>query len=295
MTRMSYAIVMPARNEEQNLPRAAEWLSSQTVLPKEWIVVDNGSTDGTLEYARQLAQEHPWIRVIGCEGTPTPVRGAPVVRAFTAGLRALETPTDIVVKLDADVSANADYFGRLIDYFETDPKLGIAGGVCLELVSDEWVETRATIGHVRGASRAYRWACLQDVLPLEERMGWDGLDALKATTRGWRTATVPVPFRHHRPVGVRDAHETKRWLAAGEQAHYMNYRPSYVAFRSLRWSLTDWRALAMVCGFMRAFVLRRPQHDDRLVRALLRDRQRFRNLPSRAAEALGYAAASRRP
>ena len=290
MTHLSYTVVMPARNEEDNLPRVAEWLFSQTSLPAAWIVVDNGSTDGTLECARRLARECAWVRVIASEGEPTPIRGGPVVRAFTAGLEAIGEPTDVVVKLDADVSGEADYFERLLDYFAHDPKLGIASGICLERANGEWVERHATVGHVRGASRAYRWDCLQEVLPLEERMGWDGLDALKATTRGWRTATVPVPFRHHRRVGDRDRDEWRRWLAAGEQAHYMNYRPSYLALRALRWSLTDSGALAMLLGFGRARLRRSPRYSDDAVRTLVRDRQRMRNVPLRAAEALGRSA-----
>lgn len=278
----------PVRNEERNLPRVAEWLVGQTVLPTSWIIVDNGSSDGTLDQARALEATHAWIRVIEVDGSPTPVRGGPIVRAFTAGLEELAPPPEVVVKLDADLSGDSDYFERLLEHFSHDPRLGIASGTCWELVDGVWTATHATVGHVRGASRAYRWECLQDVLPLAERMGWDGLDALKATTRGWRTATVDVPFRHHRKVGVRDAHEGRRWKAAGEQAHYMHYRPSYVVARALRWAATDWRALAMLAGYAEAALRRAPTYPDAAVRSLLRERQRARRLPRRAAEALGH-------
>ena len=43
---------------------------------------------------------------------------------------------------------------------------------------------------VWGATRAYRWECLQRVLPLEERLGWDGIDEFKANALGWRTETL---------------------------------------------------------------------------------------------------------
>ena len=225
---------MPVRNEEENLSRAAGWLLTQTAPPTQWILVDNGSTDRTVALARTLAQRHPWIVLIETDGSPTPVRGAPIVRAFMAGLRQLAAPPDVVVKLDADLSGESDYFKRLLEHFRDDPKLGIASGTCFELLDGKWSATHATVGHVRGAARAYRWSCLQDVLPLEERMGWDGLDALKATTRGWRTATLDIPFFHHRKVGVRDSSEVQRWKVVGEQAYYMNYRPSYLLARALR-------------------------------------------------------------
>ena len=49
---------------------------------------------------------------------------------------------------------------------------------------------------VWGASRAFRWACLQEILPFEERVGWDGIDEFKANARGWTHAGLrgpPVP------------------------------------------------------------------------------------------------------
>ena len=290
MTRLpSYSVVMPIRNEEENLLRVADWLSAQTALPMQWILVDNGSTDTTVCLARQLSERYPWVVLIETDGSPAPARGAPIVRAFMDGLRKLAAPPpDVVVKLDADLSGEPDYFERLLEHFRDDPKLGIASGTCFELLDGTWSPTHATIGHVRGAARAYRWNCLQDVLPLEERMGWDGLDALKATTRGWRTATVDIPFRHHRKVGVRDSSEVQRWMVAGQQAYFMNYRPTYLLARALRWSATDPRAIAMVAGFLGEAARRAPRHRDESVRALLRERQRARRIPIRAAEALGY-------
>ena len=50
---MRYALVTPTRDEETDLPRlAAESLAAQTVRPDVWVIVDNGSTDRTVEIAR---------------------------------------------------------------------------------------------------------------------------------------------------------------------------------------------------------------------------------------------------
>ena len=119
----------------------------------------------------------------------------------------------------------ADYFARLLEAFARDPSLGIASGSAWEPEGGEWRQRFVTGGTVWGATRAYRWECLQAVLPLEERHGWDGIDQLKARARGWTTRTfTDLPFRHHRPKGVRDRSRWAHWVANGDTSYFMGYR-----------------------------------------------------------------------
>ena len=93
----------------------------------------------------------PWIRGATSPPTAHPEPGAPIVRALHTGLAQLGKYDDVVVKLDADVSFARDYFERLLQAFEADPALGIAGGECLELAGGEWRAVHVTSSHVRGA------------------------------------------------------------------------------------------------------------------------------------------------
>jgi hypothetical protein len=140
---------------------------------------------------------------------------------------------------------------------------------------------------VWGAARAYRWACLQQILPLEARMGWDGVDELKAGARGWRTETLRhLPFRHNRREGERDgARRRAFWAKSGGAAHYMGYRPSYVLARTLHHALRDRAALALLWAYAAASIRRDPRCPDADARAFLRNKQRLRHLPSRMREA----------
>jgi glycosyltransferase involved in cell wall biosynthesis len=287
---MSYAAITPTRNEAENLSRLAASMVAQTLPPRRWLIVDNGSTDETTRIARELAAAHAWITLLEIPGEDRPVRGAPIVRAFHAGLDALPEAVDVVVKLDADVSFDRDHFERVVAAFEADPSLGITGGLCYEQDADgEWRAARVTRDHVRGAVRCYRWACLQDVLPLEARMGWDGVDELKAQVRDWRTRSlVDVGFRHHRTLAAREP--TRRmWELQGDMAHFMGYRPYYVVARSLYRSLRGPSALAMIWGYGSAALARRPRCSDEAAIAQLRRQQSVRALPMRIREALGRA------
>lgn len=290
---MDYALVTPVRNEAENLPRLAASVVGQTRLPSLWVIVDNGSTDETPSIARQLGAGHDWIRVLETPGEVVPTRGAPIVRAFLAGLEELVGRPDVIVKLDADVSFAADYFERLLDAFAADPSLGIASGTCWELEHGAWRARFSTRSHVRGAVRAYRRECLEQVIPLEQRIGWDGIDEIKAAVRGWSTASLAgLPFFHHRELGERE-NRVSKWARQGEMAHYMGYRPSYLALRALFRTREDVAAPAMLLGYARAALARRGRCADPTVRAHLRREQSLRRLPRRVLEAAGHRAARR--
>jgi poly-beta-1,6-N-acetyl-D-glucosamine synthase len=284
---LSYGIVTPARNEAENLARLAACILQQEAAPISWMIVDDGSSDGTLDLAESLAREHSWVQVTSSFGA-TLGRGAPIVRAFHAGVAALDGIPDVVVKLDADITVGQDFFRRLLAEFERDPRLGIAGGACYEAASDGvWRQRHGTGPPVWGACRAYRRHCLSEVLPLDEHMGWDTLDQMKANLRGWKTVVFhDLAFRHHRVEGERDGHRLRTTTIQGEGAHYLAYRPSYLIIRTLFRSLRDPASVGLLIGYARARARREPQCPDPELRAYVRGQQSLRQLPRRAREAL---------
>jgi glycosyltransferase involved in cell wall biosynthesis len=282
---LSYAVVTPVRNEAENLRRLAESLRAQTAVPAAWMIVETGSQDSTPELAKQLAERDRWVSLV--EAPEPHARGGPIVRAFQAGVATLAEPVEVIVKADGDISLEADYFEKLLRRFEADPRLGIASGTCLEEQDGEWRPRHVTGNHVWGACRAYRAACLAEVSPLEERMGWDGIDAFKAKARGWQTTTfADLAFRHHRREGERDG-RWEAWAARGRAAHYMGYRPAFLVIRALHHARREPAAVAMIAGWAQSALSGEPLCDDAVARAELRRQQRLRELPARALEALG--------
>ena len=284
---LQYAAVTPVRDEEDNLQRLAESMLDQTYKPVAWIVVDNGSTDGTGTVAEGLAREHDWIVCAESQPTARAEPGEPIVRAFLNGLERIGAPVDVIVKLDADVSFDNDHFERLLDAFVANPRLGIAGSTCLEESAGRWVEVTTAAHHVRGAVRAYRYECLDAVGPLEPALGWDSADELKAAALGWQTETLAgIAFRHHRTLGARDGRRWTRARRQGRASHYLGYRFWYLVFRALRRGLDDPAALAMLWGFVEAVARQLPQHPDADVRREARRRQSLAQLPARLGEAV---------
>jgi glycosyltransferase involved in cell wall biosynthesis len=290
-TTLRYAVVSPIRDEAENLPRLARCLAEQTRAPSEWIIVDTGSTDETPTIVLSLEAELAFVRGVSFpEVQARTERGAPIVRGFEYGLGLLSSAPDVVVKLDADVSVDTDHFDRLLTAFERDPTLGIASGTAEEQENGVWRRRHNTGSSVWGAVRAYRSDCLESVRPLELRMGWDGIDELKAHESGWTTRTIgELTFRHHRLEGERDGRRWTAWSARGQASHYMGYRPSYIVFRAAHHARHEPAAVALVWGYTRAMLSRQPVYPDEKIRSRLRQSQSLRNIRTRRREATGAA------
>ena len=287
-----YAIVTPVRNESENLRRLAQSLAEQTARPAVWMIVDTGSDDGTVDVIVELVAAHDWIATCSSDALAGPTRARAIVRGFNTGVAKLGELPEVVVKLDADISMEPDYFERLVHAFDEDAELGIASGTCYERIAGEWEQRHVTGDHVWGATRAYRRACLEQVSPLEERLGWDGIDEIKAALRGWRTRTLlDLPFFHHRREGEREGPRARAWATVGDASHYLGYRPDYLVFRALNYARRDVTALAMLAGYTSAAVRRSERCPDADVRSFVRSQQTLRQLPSRMREALGRRAA----
>lgn len=286
---MTYAVVTPARNEADSLSTLADSLAAQTVTPWRWVVVENGSTDATREVLEQLGQQVPFLAVLSVDAAGRPVRGAHIVRAFESALPALDPLPDVVVKVDADITFPADHFEQLTERFAADERLGLASGTCYEQVDGTWEERHVTGDHVWGAARAYRREVLPVVIPLEPRMGWDGIDQIKANLAGWRTATFKdLPFFHHRPEGVRDGAAFRARVNQGRASYYMGYRPTYLLLRSAFTLRRDRAALGLMWGYVLEAASRRPRCPDPSVRQYIRAQQSATHWRRRLGEARGH-------
>lgn len=277
---LTYAVVTPARNERDNLRRLAESVLAQDHAPVSWVIVDDGSDDGMRKVADDLAQRHDWILVVETGEDTTALamgrrRGRDLL-AFRRGLTSLPSPVDVFVKVDADTSFDPDYFARLLNRFAEQPTLGIAGGTCYEAIRGEWKRIKVSGSHPRGASRAYRWALLDDVFALEPEMGWDGVDEVMAELRGyWTAGFTDFGFRHHRKVGAREG----RWRAGAAEgigAWYMGYRPSYQVLRAFYRAREDLASLAMLWGYVWAAATGAPRCRNTAITNRIRDGQRVR-------------------
>ena len=123
-----YVIISPVRDEEANLALTIESVLRQTVQPKEWVIVDDGSTDLTASIADSYAREHDWIKVCRRDNRGFRKSGGGVVDAFNDGYRLLRSNDwDFIVKLDGDLSFGPEYFQSCFNAFLGDGRVWDCG------------------------------------------------------------------------------------------------------------------------------------------------------------------------
>src|SRR5687767_9017913 len=102
--RKEYVLISPARNEEGQIEHTLRSVVAQTVRPRRWIIVNDGSTDRTGEIVERYARENEFITQVHADRRHELGFGSKV-RAFQAGYAALaNTPYAFIGNLDADVS-----------------------------------------------------------------------------------------------------------------------------------------------------------------------------------------------
>ncbi|WP_266366664.1 glycosyltransferase [Tellurirhabdus rosea] len=200
---MRYVLLTPQKNEQQYIEQTLRSVCAQTILPKRWIILDDNSTDSSPELIRQYQQQHPWIEFIIMRDfrpdlNSTGGRSGALMN-YARELIQDET-VDFVVKIDADVAFAPDFFATVFQHFAENPKLGLASG---HLRQDGIPETLHDWTGVRGATRIYRRTCFEQIGKFYTMRGEDEIDTFLAQQKGWLTRTLPVPFDHLKPEGIR--------------------------------------------------------------------------------------------
>lgn len=228
-----YVIVSPVRDEAERIERTVESVVAQTALPREWVIVNDGSTDTTGEILDRISEQYDWIRVVHQPDRGFRAAGSGVMEAFYAGYETLTVKNwDFVVKLDGDLTFGPSYFESCFEHFEKQPKLGIGGGVIYNLIDGEEVLERHPKFHVRGATKIYRRACWEDIDGLVKQPGWDTLDEVHSQMLGWETES----FFDLRLVQLRTtgdaAGQWRNWVKNGRACFVVGYHPLFILARA---------------------------------------------------------------
>ncbi len=264
----SYVLITPARNEAQFIELTLKSMVAQTARPLKWVIVSDGSTDGTDEIVRRCAAEHPWIELIRMpERRERNFAGK--VLAFNAGLaRVADLTYDVVGNLDADVSFDAGHFQYLVSQFTGNARLGVAGSPFRE-GSLQYDYRFSNIENVWGGCQLFRRGCFEDIGGYVAVKGGciDHIAVVSARMKGWETRTFPETLCvHHRSMGTAQANGLRAKFKAGVKDYSVGNHPVWEVFRMLyqtKQRPLGFGALALASGYFWSMITRRERPVSR--------------------------------
>lgn len=281
---MSYVIITGTFNEEIYIVKTLLSVIKQTVLPKRWIIVNDGSTDKTEEIVLQYSTKHDWIRLINQENKNLEF-GTHAVMNFNKGLQYVsDIEYEFIIKLDADLDIDRnDYFEYQITKFKENPKLGISSGITYYIMGKGKKIAYHPWWQTTGAMKMYRKACLVDIGGLVPILGWDGLDTYMAMYRGWETRTFYDLEVNHlgKAKDILRRRKPNFYIKQGISYNQRGYSLLFTIIKFLNYimKIGPLKALSFIKGYLKGYTYKKvvSKNEIKLIRKFQRRRLLMRS------------------
>jgi hypothetical protein len=123
----------------------------------------------------------------------------------------------------------------LLQKFEADPKLGIAGTPFTQPGGyDSTRDSFEGAQYVAGPCQLFRYSCFQDIggYVANPAGGVDWIAVMTARMKGWTVTAFPeMRFHHHRSMGTAERGEVAALFSYGEKDYYLGGSPVWQLFR----------------------------------------------------------------
>lgn len=262
-----YVLITPARNEASFIELTIGSVLAQSERPIRWVIVSDGSTDGTDGIVQRYTFTHPWIELVRL--TERAERNfAGKVLAINAGLSCVSgLPYEVVACLDADITFDPGYFSFLLEKIASCPALGVVGTPYKETTSEMYDYRYVGAEHVSGACQVFRRACFEAIGGYTPVRG-GAIDTIATTTArmmGWKTHsfTERACF-HHRVVGTAEHGRLSARFVLGQRDYAIGNHPLWEFFRCVYQATKRpfvMRGLAVGAGYAWALL----RHESRPV------------------------------
>lgn len=266
----SYIIITPCKNEEKNLPHLIESITSQTVRPILWVIVDDRSTDNTSEIIKNAQKKCHWIQTIQTNGIKRDLglHLAEVIKTgfdyATSYCEKMKLMYNYIGNVDADLTLDSTFYENLIEEFNKNPKLGIASGGTKHIIGNKIKHAKVSVNEPSGGHMLIRKDCYLSCGGITVSYAVDAVLKAKARLKDWETKR----FEDNIATEIRDASSVdgywKGYLEAGRAAYFINIHPIHAFYRSLEilCKINNISAIAYQIGYFGDTIKRKEQLKD---------------------------------
>ena len=272
-----YLLISPCRDESAFMRQTLDSVIAQTIRPKRWVIVDDGSTDGTQGILCEYAARHDWIKIVTRADRGRRAVGPGVIEAFYEGYAAIN-PDDYeyLCKLDLDLRLPPRYFEILIERMDANPRIATCSGKSYIEVNGTLVNERHGDETSLGMTKFYRVEHFKGMGGFVREVFWDGIDCHLCRMKGWIACSWDEPalrFIHLRPMGSSQKGIYTGRMRHGYGQYYMGTGFVYTlasAFIRMNDKPYILGSLAMLWGWLSSALHRKPRFDNPEFRKFLR-------------------------
>jgi poly-beta-1,6-N-acetyl-D-glucosamine synthase len=279
-TPKGYLLISPCRDEAQYMRQTLDTVVAQSVLPAQWIIVDDGSTDDTPHILAEYVAQYPWITLVTRQNRGHRAVGPGVIDAFYAGYQTI-TPTDFefVCKLDLDLRLPPRYFEILMQRMQDNPRLATCSGKAYVEQGSRLVNEGHGDETSLGMTKFYRVSAFVAMGGFVREVMWDGIDCHRCRMLGLIACSWDEPelrFVHLRPMGSSQQSIYTGRMRHGFGQYFMGTGFLYILASAIKKIpekpyLTG--AMAMLWGWGKSALQRQPRYNDLAFQRFLRSYQ----------------------
>lgn len=272
--KQNYILVSACKNEAENLPSMILSVSSQKIKPLVWLIVDDGSTDGSSAIIESASKKFDWIiyikmpegkRDLGFHYSTILKTGFDTAIDY-CHINNLEY--SYLGNVDCDLTFNDDFFSNIIEEFNTDNELGVASGGTLYTINNKKVRAKIRKDEPSGGHMLIRKECYDDISGVKVSYSADTVIKAKARMKGWNTRR----FEENTAIEIRDVSSSegywKGYVFNGKSNYFLNFNFIHVLFKSALLTLRRpyFIGMAYFYGYLSSLVNHDQKIDDADIR-----------------------------
>jgi glycosyltransferase involved in cell wall biosynthesis len=266
----NYILITPVKNEGDSLPNLILSITSQSIKPIVWFIVNDGSTDDTEIIIAQATKQYDWIHIVKLPESQRDI-GFHYTHVCQQGFEAAINYANkhniffsFIGLLDADVYVDNNYFEYLLIQMGMDPKLGVVSGWTLSKKGSKYIQEIQYTNLPSGAARLWRYQCFIETKGYEIVMSPDSVSNARALIGGWS-------IRRFEEVRAFQSRETssaeglwKGYKTNGEHAYYLHFHIISIIGKLFHFIIRGEmaRGIAYFYGYSIAHLKRVPRLSD---------------------------------